>query len=232
MLSEKPRHYSPLFRDFRSIDPADKQRIIRRYEEQEKDIGRLDPVEYFELTVLYVDALFATGAHRKHLLMVDLVIYASIEHNIQYFRGEDVYERMLFRKAASAFRMQDYVATAHICQELIRMYPDEKLYLRLYRATSFRREQRILQWGRATMIFCLLLTAFVIVLDLLVVNTFYPDEHQAMVWLRNDLLIFGILGFAGCYGLAYARAHRAGSRYLDMARNRRTEKDVKENHKP
>lgn len=58
MLPEPPRHFSAVYRDLRDIDPADKQRLIRVYEEKEDLIGRLDPLEYFELTVLYVEVYF------------------------------------------------------------------------------------------------------------------------------------------------------------------------------
>lgn len=208
MFSEEPRHYSAIYRDFRAIDPADHQRMIRTYEEMEQDIGRLDPKEYFELTVRYVDALFATGAHRRHLLMVDLVIYTSIERNIQFLDGEDVYERMLFRKAASAFRLQQYSDTEHITTELMRMYPQQMLYPRLLRTTRFKQEKKLLQFGRATAIFCFLITALIIVLDLLIVKNFYPSEHQAMTWLRNDVFLAGILVLLGAYGFAYYRSRR------------------------
>lgn len=209
MPAERPRHYSPLYREIRSIDPKDFQKIIREYEYQEREIGRLDPQEHFELTVLYVDALFATGAYRRHLLMVDLVIFASIDRNIQYFNGEDVYERMLFRKAASAFRTFDYESCLHICRELMRIYPANPLSPGLHRRALFYQQRSTLQFGRGAAIFCFLLTALVIVVDLLIIKNFYPAEHQATIWLRNSIFIAGILFFAGAYGLAWYRAHTA-----------------------
>ena len=213
MPAERPRHYSPLYREIRSIDPKDFQKIIREYEYKEREIGQLDPEEHFELTVLYVDALFATGAYRRHLLMVDLVIFASIDRNIQYLNGEDVYERMLFRKAASAFRTFDFASCAHICRELMRMYPENPLHGRLLQRALFNQQRSTLQFGRGAAIFCFLLTALVIVLDLLIIKNFYPAEHQAAIWLRNDVFIAGILFIAGAYGLAWFRAKRAVKHY-------------------
>ncbi len=208
MYSEKPRHYSPFYRDFRSIDPADKQRLIRRYEEEEQAIGQLDPYEYFDLTVRYVDALFATGAYQKHLLMVDLVIYTAIDQNISEHEGEDVYSRMLFHKAASAFRLRDFELTQHICRELIKMAPSNPLYQRFYRTALFSSAKKWLQFGRASFIFCILAAALAIVLDLLIVRHFFPTEHRAMLWLRNDLLLLGLLGLVGSYVYAYFLAAR------------------------
>lgn len=225
MLPEPPRHFSAVYRDLRDIDPADKQRLIRVYEEKEDLIGRLDPLEYFELTVLYVDALFATGAHRKHLLMVDLVIFTSIDQNIQYLEGEDVYERMLFRKAASAFRIQDFPLSEHVSKELIKIYPDQALYERLLRTAKFRQEKGLLQFGRAAAIFGILLTALVIVLDLLVVKNFYPAEHSAMIWLRNDVFLLGLLTLTGCYGWALYRSWVSSSQFRQQALTRKQQKN-------
>ena len=92
------RHHSQLYRQLRDVDPRDSQRIIRMYEEREQEIGRLDVEEHFELTVYYSDALFATGAYRQHLMMVDLVIEASMLHNISHVPDVegDIFEHLLF----------------------------------------------------------------------------------------------------------------------------------------
>ncbi|PHI21540.1 hypothetical protein CEQ90_01630 [Lewinellaceae bacterium SD302] len=217
---DRPNHYSPLYRNLAAIDPKDHQRIIREYEYLEQQIGQLDPDEYFKLTVWYVDALFATGAHRRHLLMVDLVIFASIDRNIQFLDGKDIYQRMLFRKAASAYRILDYGLCAHICRELIRMYPADPSARQLLQRALFQQKKPTLQFGRAAAIFCFLLTALVIVIDLLVVKNFYPAEHQAVIWIRNCVFFAGVLLFAGAYGLAFYRSRRGVQQYLKTIKSK------------
>lgn len=204
------RHYSQLYRRLRDVDPRDYQRIIRMYEEKETEVGRLDVLENFELTVYYVDALFHTGAYRQHQMMVDLVIKTSIAHNIQGVPGikQDIFHYLLFRKAASAYRLQDYNTAIYVAQELIRMCPEEELYVRFLRAARFKEQKSTLQFGRASFIFCMLLTALVITLDLLVVEPFYPAGTEAMQWLTVDLWVIGLLLLVGSYGYAYIRAER------------------------
>ncbi|MEL6142006.1 MAG: hypothetical protein AAFQ37_04020 [Bacteroidota bacterium] len=214
MSPQRPPYRSPLFSELRAIEAGDHQRLIREYEEKEERIGQLDPQEYFELTVLYVDALFATGAHRRHMQMVDLVIFTSIEQNIQFLNGEDVYERMLFQKAMSAYRLQDYPTTEHITRELLRIYPSQKIHEHLLVNALFQQERTLLQLGRATAIFCVLLTALVIVLDLLIVKNFYPDWHSAMLWLRNIAFISGLVGYASFYGFAFYKSQQNARRYV------------------
>ena len=107
-------YHSRIFRDFKEIDAANHRRIIRFYEDKEEDIQRLDFEEYFQLIVAYVNALFEVGAYQKHLLMVDVVIEMTIVHNVERYKGEDIYEKMLFRKAASLYNIMEYAKAEYV----------------------------------------------------------------------------------------------------------------------
>lgn len=204
------RHYSQTYRRLRDLDPEDYQRIIRMYEEREDEIGRLDVLENFELTVYYVNALFATGAYRQHLMMVDLVIEGSIRHSIREVDDieGDVFEYLLFQKGASAYRLQDFTLTTHIARELIRIDRKRDHYVRFLRIALFKSRPRLLQFGRATFILCILLAALMITANLIVVAHFYP---VFVVPLRKATMIVfstGCLTLLATYGCAYWRAHR------------------------
>ena len=220
-----PRHYSQLYRELRAVDPADFHRIIRTYEERELEIGRLDVLEHFELTVWYVDALFETGAYRKHQLMVDLVIHASIRHDIRHVPGreEEIFEYQLFRKAASAFRIQDYATAEHVLRELISIRPKKEVYYRFLRTTLFRRQTDVLQFGRAACIFCMLLTALVVTVNLLVVNSFYPRHTATMTWISLDVFVIGLLTLVGAYAYAYYLSWREAGQFRAARLNKRPE---------
>ncbi|MFT5997854.1 MAG: hypothetical protein ACI81P_000299 [Neolewinella sp.] len=204
------RHYSQTYRRLRDLDPEDYQRIIRMYEEREDEIGRLDVLENFELTVYYVNALFATGAYRQHLMMVDLVIEGSIRHNIQEVDDieGDVFEYLLFQKGASAYRLRDFTLTTHIAQELIRIDRKRNHYARFLRIALFKSRPRLLQFGRAIFILCLLLAAVMITANLVFVAHFFQMYEAPL--RKATLAVFGV----GCgtliatYSFAYWRAHQ------------------------
>ena len=204
-----PRHYSQLYRQLRDVNPVDHQRVIRMYEEKESEIGQLDVVENFELTVYYADALFATGAYRQHQMMVDLVIEACMRHNISKMDGVegDVFRHLLFRKAASAFRLQRFDEAGHVARELIRIDPSVELNVRFLRASLFRRQRDTLQRGRAGFIGCILISAAIITGEILIIRTVYPEllpYSQAAIAVT---FLAGVLCLLGFYGYAYARAH-------------------------
>lgn len=217
-----PRHYSQLYRQLRDLDPNDHQRIIRTYEEKETEIGRLDVLEHFELTVYYSDALFATGAYRQHQMMVDLVIEACMRHNIHEVEGVtgDVFHHLLFRKAASAFRLHQFSVSSHVARELIRMLPDRELNVRFLRASLFREQRRTLQRGRAVFIGCILLTAAVVLVNLLVFHSFYPRLVPYAQGVIAVTFIGGVLALLGFYGYAYGKAHHTAFEFRRRVQNK------------
>lgn len=216
------QHYSQLYRQLREVDPQDFQRIIRVYEQREREIGRLDAVEHFELTVLYVDALFATGAYRQHLLMVEPAIAASIAHNLREAPGVkgDVFQHLLFKKAVSCFRLGKYPEAVHLSQELIRIDPGHRLYPRFLRATLFKAQARMMQFGRGAFIFCILLAAVIITADLLFVQAFYPGYVDLMQTLTVATFLSGLLLLTGAYLLAWHRANRRATGFWRKQQNK------------
>ncbi|TXF88708.1 hypothetical protein FUA23_13660 [Neolewinella aurantiaca] len=204
------RHYSQLYRQLRDLDPHDYQKVIRRYEEKETELGRLDTLEYFELTVFYTDALYQTGAFRQHQLMVDLVIETSIRDSFVEVEDfcEDIYQFMLFRKAAAAYRLRDFETAIHIGRELIRIDSGRRLYVRFLRTALFKEQINILQFGRAAFIFFTLFAALLITINLLFVANFSPAHVSVFRWVIGGVFTLGLALLAGSYGFAAWRAHR------------------------
>jgi len=221
-------HYSKTYRDLRAIEPTDYRGIIRMYEEREQEIGRLDVVEHFEITVLYVDALFETGAYREHQLMVDLVIHASIQHDIRYVPGreEEIYEYQLFRKAASAYRTGEFATTEHVLRELLRMRPGRDTYYRFLRTTLFRRQSGTIQYGRAVCILCMLLTAAVVTVNLLVIQTFFTELAPLFNTVSATLFSVGILALLSVYAYCYYLASREATHFRAVQANKKRSKPL------
>lgn len=216
------RHYSQLYRQLRDLDPHDYHRVIRYYEEAEADIGRLDVLENFELTAYYVDALYATGEYRQHQLMVDLVIQNSIVHNLNEVAGvsRDIYQYMLFRKAAAAYRLRDFPVATHVGRELIRIDPTRQLYRKFLRVTLFKQQTRLLQIGRAAFIASILCTAGLILLNLIWIRNFLPEYVPRVNLAVAISFATGLSLLAGAYGTAYLRAHRAAYGFQQKQANK------------
>ena len=184
-------YHSRIFRDFKEIDAANHRRIIRFYEDKEEDIQRLDFEEYFQLIVAYVNALFEVGAYQKHLLMVDVVIEMTIVHNVERYKGEDIYEKMLFRKAASLYNIMEYAKAEYILRELIKIDPHSEYAILFLRKCLRKKEPGFLNTAKAGSIFLFLLSVFVISIEVLFIRPFYKAHVEEVEFTRTAIFLLG-----------------------------------------
>jgi len=203
-----PTYYTKVYRQFKAIDPTAYRELIRFYEKEEDKIVRLEFDEFFELLVAYVDALFEIGAYRKHLLLVDVVIEKSITNNVTAYRGEDIFRKMLFRKAASFYNIHEYIKSAYILTELLKIDPKDPAYGLLYRKCRLKARPSLLNHARATGVFLFLMTALIIALEVLFVRPWYEMHTELVMGVRNTTFLLGCLVLIAGFGYNYYLANR------------------------
>ncbi len=179
------------------IESGDFQQIIHYYEENEEAIKNLDFEEYFELLVIYVNALFERGQYEKHLINVDVVIENSILRSIQYFRGEDIYRKMLFKKAASLFNLHQYNKADYVLRELIKIDPFEKDSIQFLKKCLRKSKSNLIRITRAVSILFFLLTAAIIAFEILSIRPFHSKYTNYVEGTRIGTFIIGLLILVG-----------------------------------
>jgi tetratricopeptide (TPR) repeat protein len=221
----RPIHYSKLYRDFKSLEEHAYREVIRYFEKYESEIQGLDFEEYFDLLVVYVTALFEIGEYRKHSLMVDAVIEASIHNNITIYQEEDIFQKMLFRKAASLFHLYEFDRAEHILRELLRMNPDNETAALFLKKCLRAHNPQIRIHARAASIFLLLLATFIIALEVLLVRPFYGMYADVVENARNTTFILACLTILG--GDLYLRwlANREVHYFLQEVRQEKIKTD-------
>jgi tetratricopeptide (TPR) repeat protein len=173
MRSYQSTYYSRIYRDFKEIEVINYRRIIHFYEKHEEEILKLDFDEYFDLIYAYGNALFEVGFHQKHLLIIDVLLELVIEYNITTYRGQDIFQSLLFRKAASHYNLRNYSKAKYVLEQLIRIAPYEEDNILFLKKCCRKDEPAILNHAKAISIFLLLLTAFIISIEVLFVRPFY-----------------------------------------------------------
>ena len=178
-------YHSPIYRGFKSIETDDRRAVVRFFEKHEKAIIQLEFNEYFELLIAYTDSLFEVGAFAKHILMSDVVIEASIEQNIQFFHGQDVYYNGLFKKAASFYNLYEYDKAEHILRELIKMNPYNSETINFLKKCRHDRKSSFVKNMRAAAMVLFLITPLIIAFEVLFVTHFYPYwvEYVRTLWM-------------------------------------------------
>jgi tetratricopeptide (TPR) repeat protein len=186
------------------------RRIVRFYDRYEGKILKLDFDEYFEMVILYTNALFETGEYQKHLLMADVVIETSILQNIPVFGNLEIYHATLFKKAASFYNLKRYPEAIHILKELIKMNPKEVDNIKFLEKCFQKVHSKVLKNCKAIGMFLLLVTVFVIMSEILIIRHWYPNHTHQFEISRNTLFVAGLLalcsGYLHYYLSAYLRA--------------------------
>lgn len=153
----------------------------------------LEFAEAFELQVAYVNALFAVGKYRQHLLLVDNVIESTIQRNIFNFQGQDLFFEMLTCKGLSYLYIYEYAQAEGIFRQLLRINPSQE-EIADYLEKSIRYSGAPIQsWTRAVSIGLLFLAAFLIGIEILLVRPFYEMYVAPVEFTRNALFVLACL---------------------------------------
>lgn len=218
-------YHSRLYRDFKGIHPDAYRDIIRFYDENESDIRQLDFDEYFELLVIYVDALFDAGKYRKHLVMVDHVIELTIQRNIYRFQQRDLYRAMLLKKGLSLVRTHEFERAQHIFRELLRMNPRHTDVIRHLEESIHLAGSPGLHTSRALAIGSFFLSAILIGIEILLIRPFYEHLTPILEWSRNGLFVLGLSILYIGYWLHRRRSAQAAQDFVRNLKDRSTPTD-------
>lgn len=187
--------YSKIYNDFKEIDVHAYKMIVEFYSTHEGEIQRLKFHEYFELQVAYIDALFEVAAYDNLLGVCDETIEMVIQNNIQYHQGEDIYRKLLLRKAAAHYNLMEYHKAEFILKELIKIDPTDFYSIRFYKKCQFQHPPTFVHYTRGTSLILFLFTAMVICFEMSYFG--FQQEPNAMALLieisRNVVFLFGWL---------------------------------------
>lgn len=213
----RPTIYTRLYRDFLAIEPKNYHAIIRYYEQWEAQIAKLDDNQHYELLIAFTNALFEVGAYRQFLVVVDQTILVSLDesfHKEETFK-QQLFEQLLFRKAAAFIQVIEPAKAEHVVRELLRINPKHPLAPLLLRKTLRQQNTSINTITRAIAILMFGLSALIILVEVLVIRSFY-DMYTARVELSRNLIFLGGLLVLGVgEALTHWRAYRYTQRFLD-----------------
>lgn len=216
-----PTNRLRLYRDFKALDTNDYYGLVRYFEQHEDGIRALDVDEYFECALVYTNALFETGQHGKHLVMCDHLLEIIIMHNIDAWGGEDLYNRVLFRKAASLYHLQEYPKAEHVLRELTKIDPADLLTRRFLEKCLHQQKPAWLLKTRAACVAFSLVAATVIAFELFVIGPFFETWLTTAQMVHNVLLGAGVGIFAIGEGIHVWRSKSAVARFADRAKRKK-----------
>lgn len=169
-------------------------------------LRELDIDEYFDMMVLYAEALFETGEYSRQAKLADHILEMSIERNIVIHRDQDVYFETLFKKAASLHNLDKIDPAVHILKELLKINPGHESTKLFLINCIIRQNKSTVRSYRNISLIMLLASAFVIGFELLFVRSMWPTWISIIEMIRNGLFIGGVIVLAAGEVLVRYRA--------------------------
>ncbi len=192
---------SSVYLNFKEIDAQEFRTIVHFYEEYEEDIQLLTVEEYFEMSAAYIAALFEVRAYTSYLASCDDVIESVIYFNIEQFEGENIYHKLLFRKAAALYHLMEYQQSEKILRELIRMHPEDKEVISFLKRCLRAQPPKGVRKARIVSVLFFVITACIIATEIFIISKFFPEYSRETEYLRNSIFVVGwtILASSGLY---------------------------------
>ncbi len=185
--------HSNVYKDFKGIDLSEYRKRVRYYEKNRKAINNLEFTEYFELLVDYAIALFETGAYQKFIPVADYIIELTIEKNIKFYNGQDLYRDILFKKAAAYYNSMAFEKSEHILKELTKINPSDELTTRFLKKATRRRHPKFLDTARIVSVALFFVSAFIIAIEMLCIRPFFEEAVVDQFQLVRTIIF--IVGF-------------------------------------
>jgi len=184
---------SETYEAFLAIEAGAYKEKIQYIEENFFMLRELDSDEYFDMMVLYAEALFETGEYGRHAKLADHILEMSIERNIVMHRGSDVYFETLFKKAAALHNLDRIDQAVHILKELLKINPDHESSKLFLINCIIRQKKYSVRPYRNISLILLMASACVIAFELLFVRSLWPGWTSIVEMIRNGLFIGGVI---------------------------------------
>lgn len=178
---------------FLAIEPGAYKDQIRYIEDHFFKLRELEIDEYFDMLVLYGNALFESGEYARHVKLSDHILELAIERNIVNHREQDVYFETLFRKAASLHNIDRIDEAIYVLKELIKINPEHESTKLFLINCYIRQKKSIVKPYRFASVVLLLSSAFVICIELLIIKRVWPAWAHLTEIVRNGLFIIGVI---------------------------------------
>ena len=183
-----------VYLEYQTIDQKAYQSKIRFYESNLRAINQLPEDMNLEINLEYVIALFEVGEYYPFLRRVDPLLVKVIEDNVFSIDGDDIYQELLYRKGAALYNVLDYYKADHILSELCRIDKNSELYEKTFKKNKIDAMRSKSQKSRAIIIAMLLITGFIIGVELLIIRPFFPEWVNITEALRVSIFAAALLG--------------------------------------
>lgn len=161
---------------------------IRYFEKYEEEVLQMNLKASIYIHYEYLKALYLVEDFGKYIYQSQHMLERIIEENIGIFQGEDLFQEVLQRRAASYYYLSRYKEATYHAKELLAIdfqRKDTKRVLYFSVRNSFVRFRKFL---KAALLVVSFTGAITLLFEQIVVASFYPD--QAIWIIQYTILVF------------------------------------------
>ncbi len=196
---------------------------IRFFDQNESDIMLMRLEDSLWIQSGYLDALFQTGEYKKYNDKSQQFLQRLIYHNIDYFHGENPYEETLHKKATALYHMRSYTPCIEHAKQLININPKRKDTRRVLFSAHRSAHTFALKLIKAGLMATLLMTAFLLVFQQIIVASFFSKMSH---WFLQLILAITVpfLSFFLVYKVFIdIKCWIQAKKWIDQAKHKKTD---------
>ena len=170
---------------------------VRFYEDNKAQIGFLSYEERIDVDLDYLLCLFEIGKYHKFLNKVDPLIETVIIDNIFVFNGLNIYNDLLFKKAACLFNTGQYIKAEKVLKSILKLDEQNDPARSLFGRCK-RKQGR--DWYESTKAIAIVMfiSAFVIAIaEIFVIEPFFNKLASSFSMLKITSFVLGALALVG-----------------------------------
>ena len=164
---------------------------VRYYEDNKAHVGTLTYEERIDIDLDYAICLFEIGKYHKFISMSDALIEVVIMDNMFTYNGVNIYNDLLFKKAACLFNTGQYTKTEKVLKALVKLEPENGMIRTLYGKCKRKQERDWYESVKAVAIVLLISGVLFAFIELLVVKSFHEEYISTF---HNTKVIFFVIG--------------------------------------
>ena len=166
---------------------------LRFYDENIKNNALISYEEKAEISIDNAYALFEIGKYEKFLYVVDELIEMVVEDNIYQHHGEDVFQKLLFRKAAAHYHLSEFEAATSILEQLVKINERNELFKWLLKKVKNKTELSRNQKIHGVLVLMFIFSFVLYLLDIFIVSPFFPLYHDSVLTIVVTVFLLALV---------------------------------------
>lgn len=195
-MIQDPEHSDFYFEYHRMGSNAFRDKV-RYYESNKAQIHYLTYEERVDVDLDYLICLFEIGKYHKFLSKADALIEVVIIDNIFVYNGLNIYNDLLFKKAACLYNTGQYIKSEKVLKAIVKLDSENTIARALFGKCKRKQGRDWYEGTKALSVVMLISAVFIALAELLIIKPFYDELSPSFSMLKFTTFSLGFIALIG-----------------------------------